>query len=349
MDGQKVLFRVDASIEIGTGHVMRCLTLANELARVGARCVFLCREFPGHMGDKILVAGHELQMLRPANGQEDDGRTAHSKWLGLRGSEDARECRPIIEELNPDWLVIDHYGLDLLWQDEIGGRYQTLVIDDLADRQFRCDILLDQNLGREPSSYTGLVDSSARRLIGPEYALLRPEFSALRDQSLARRKGSVSRVNVALGGIDKDNLTAPILMALAEKGVAIDIVLGAASPFKNEVAITAEKLGAKLHVATNRMAELLCDADLAIGAAGTTSWERCALGVPSIIIVLADNQREAAVALEQAGAALVIASPDDLSAVFDQMRQGTRLLDTARNAAAITDGRGATRVLEAMT
>lgn len=207
----KIVFRTDASIQIGTGHVMRCLTLADELTRQGHECRFICREHPGHLGCLVNSKGYDLTLLPPpsdqplqqTNSETDD----YELWLGAPWQEDARQTLDAISSLNPDWLVVDHYALDAHWERTLSSTVdKIMVIDDLANRPHECTLLLDQNLGRIASDYDELLPTTCQRLIGPRYALLRPEFAALREQSLKRRgKPELKRILISLGGVDRTN------------------------------------------------------------------------------------------------------------------------------------------------
>lgn len=351
----RVAFRVDASVEIGTGHAMRCLSLAGALARRGMDCHFLCRELPGHFGAAIAAAGHACHLLPPPGPEGgNDATTAHSAWLGVTQAADAADCAPILSRLEPDWVVVDHYALDRRWeQAAVPPGLPCLVIDDLADRQHHADVLLDPNLGRRTTDYDTLLPATCRRLVGPSFALLRPEFAARRPESLRRRgEGNLRRILVALGGIDRENVTARVLDALAAaglpQGVEVSVVLGAAAPWKAEIARHCADLPfpAELHVAVTDMAAMMVAADLAIGAGGSSSWERCCLGLPTLLVVLADNQRTASAALCAAGAArafevaraFVLPTPAELAAMAAQAAQITDGLGTDRVATIVEAG-----------
>ncbi|MGD9710315.1 MAG: UDP-2,4-diacetamido-2,4,6-trideoxy-beta-L-altropyranose hydrolase, partial [Halothiobacillaceae bacterium] len=237
-----VAFRVDASLDIGTGHVMRCLTLADALAAGGAECRFICREHPGHLIEHIRGKGYRVDAL-PVGASllaiNGEGRPTesppHAHWLGCRWETDAAETRAILCQDKPDWLVVDHYALDARWEKALKGSYKKLmVIDDLADRPHACDLLLDQNLGREPGDYEALVSAHCRRLIGPQYALLRPEFAALREYSLQRRRRpEPRRLLITMGGMDQPNATGKVLEALKTcplpSDCQITVVMGASA------------------------------------------------------------------------------------------------------------------------
>ena len=224
-----VVFRTDASIQIGTGHVMRCLTLAGTLQTQGATCHFICREHAGNLIELLEGRGFTTHRLTQEEGNIDiavdpgaEPELAHAHWLGASWREDSESCQPILAELSPDWLVIDHYALDQRWERSVldsitGSRSQLLVIDDLADRPHRADVLLDQNFGRAPSDYADLMPAGCDIRIGPAHALLRPEFARLRPRALARREAlkRPETLLITLGGIDKDNVTGVVLDALA--------------------------------------------------------------------------------------------------------------------------------------
>lgn len=359
----KVAFRTDASVQIGTGHVMRCLTLADELTRQGHQCGFVCREHEGHLGDLIASKGYGLTLLPPHSDNElvlkDRGSDNYALWLGVPWQEDARQTLDALKSWKPDWLVVDHYALDAKWERALANAAgKIMVIDDLANRPHECALLLDQNLGRAGSDYDGLVPVGCQRLIGPRYALLRPEFAKLREQSLKRRRNpELRRILVSLGGVDRTNVTGRVLEALSEsalpRSTELDIIMGAAAPYLDDVRQQAARLPFKATVSVNvkDMAQRMCLADLSIGAAGSTSWERCCLGLPAIQVVLAANQRMVNQSLIERGAALALdveALKSGGGAQFDYvlMLAWSQAPEMAQSAAAIADGFGCTRLVD---
>jgi UDP-2,4-diacetamido-2,4,6-trideoxy-beta-L-altropyranose hydrolase len=360
----KVVFRTDASVQIGTGHLMRCLTLANELALKGHSCHFICRNHQGHLGSLIIYNGHELTLLPQSTNtdqQVTEGKgSPHADWLGVTWQQDALQTLEILSPLNADWLVVDHYSLAAEWEKEVSKEVgRIMVIDDLADRNHQCDLLLDQNLGREVSDYASLVPEGCTQLIGPSYALLRPEFTAARESSLRRRQQpELGRILISLGGVDRTNATGRILQALTETAlpddIKLDIVMGASAPYLDEVRKQAARLpfDATVNVSVSDMADRMSLADLSIGAAGSTSWERCCLGVPSIIVILAENQRLIGEALERNRCALLLHEADigsHLDEMMQQLRGSRSVLDKlAGNAARICDGLGSARLVSLM-
>lgn len=366
--GQVVTFRADASLEIGSGHVMRCLTLADALQARGGQCHFLCREHPGHLCELIEARGYPIHRL-PQEGRDTDTAVtpgaetepAHGHWLGASWSQDAEACLPLLAELTPAWLVVDHYALDHRWESAVldglaGSRPRLLVIDDLADRQHIADLLLDQNLGRQVEDYRGLVPEDCRVLAGPRYALLRHEFREWREASLNRRSREprLQRLLINLGGVDKDNVTGQVLDALTTcdlpADLQISVVMGASAPWRESVTAQAGALPWPTEVVANvsDMARRMAEADLAIGAAGSTSWERCCLGLPTLMVVLADNQRGIAQSLEEGGASLTVDLadlPTSLARHLAVITAPGALALMSEHATDLVDGAGVTRLL----
>ena len=222
----QIAFRTDASLDIGTGHVMRCLTLAALLQEAGATCRFICRDHPGNLIELIRTRGFEVQTLARQKTVQDteSAQETYADWLGANWETDAQQTETALGDIIVDWLVVDHYALDTGWEKQLRSTCRGLmVIDDLANRNHDCDLLLDQNLGRVASDYANLVPQNCALLIGPAYALLRPEFSAHRQASLARRNAAnLKRLLITMGGVDKDNATGKILTALMHVELPLD-------------------------------------------------------------------------------------------------------------------------------
>lgn len=313
-----ICLRADASVSIGTGHVMRCLTLADELARRGAECLFVSAP-----GTREMVPALAYPVVPP-------------------------EKLPFGAAL----AVVDHYGLDAACEADIRSRTgAVMAIDDWPARRHHCDLLLDQTLGRTADEYRGLVPATCVTLAGAGYALLRPQFAAARPASLARRDGRLERILVSLGGTDPGNVTGRVLDAIAASGVAaqVDVVMGAKAPHLDAVRAGAAILpAARVLTGVEDMAALMAGADLAIGAGGTTTWERCCLGLPTLMLVIADNQRDVARQVAAAGAAWP-ADPESLPEALRQLAAGPAALAAMSKAAAgICDGLGAARVADAL-
>jgi len=295
----KVVFRVDASLEMGTGHVMRCLTLAQVLKENGANVEFICREHEGNLIDKIRSSGFNTYGLEVSEQTKVDAKLAHYHWLGVTQEQDAHDCVNLLETEKPDWLIVDHYALDEQWEKILKPYYKKLmVIDDLADRKHQCDVLLDQTFGRQQEDYSAFTPKDCQLLLGSQYALLRPEFAKWRPYSLERRSyPKFEKLLINMGGVDVDNITESILDELKRCNLPDDlkiiVVMGSLAPRLESVKSKAITLPYKteIKVDVGNMAEIMANSDVAIGAAGSTTWERCCLGLPTIQIVTANNQQ----------------------------------------------------------
>ena len=356
----RIAFRTDASLQIGTGHVMRCLTLANALRSEGAHCVFVCRAHPGHLGDKILAAGHALLLLPPGSdsvAMSSKGED-YASWLGCNWEQDASETVAALGDQKFDWLVVDHYALDANWEDRMRGNTDRIMaIDDLANRPHQADLLLDQTYRRNSGDYRDLVPVGCDLLCGSRYALLRPEFAELRSYSLQRRDRPVLReVLVTMGGVDKDNATGQVLDALRTSSLhpdcRITVVMGESAPWLDKVRNQAQDMPwpTRVMVGVTNMAQLMADSDLALGAAGATSWERCCLGLPTIMLPLAENQSNGCRELDAAGAGVMVSIEKpwepQISRVIQEYRSHpASMVGVAIRSSAVTDGRGASKVV----
>jgi len=362
-----IAFRVDASLEIGTGHVMRCLSLADALFERGSKCYFMCRPHQGNLLELIAQRGHRVlplpELVTGENSVLNDADNEH--WLGTDWATDAVDTKKLLSiEMGSepvDWLVIDHYDLDVQWEQAMRPKAKRImVIDDLADRSHDCELLLDQNLGRNEEDYVDLLMGETIKLIGPKNALLRPEFALLRSQSLARRKSNTQlrQLLITMGGVDKENSTSQILNALKACQLPADlhivVVMGPHAPWLDQVQALSSELPwhTEVLVGVKNMAQLMVDSDLAIGAAGSTSWERCCLGLPSFVLVLTENQLTGGVALHNAGAAILINSSQQIMdfLVEPQISELTVDMLTKLSTAAsdVTDGQGCIRIVKHM-
>lgn len=331
MSSRRYAFRADASADIGIGHVMRCLTLARRLRERGGEVRFISRVLPDTYRDEILRYGCSIAMLPPASRPADTAAgPAHSAWLGAHWENDGAQTAAAIEAWGgADVLVIDHYAIDRRWESLLRPHAKLIcVIDDLADRPHDCDVLLDQNLVADPAGrYRGLLPTACRSFLGPGHAPLRPEFHAARAK-LRQRDGKIRRIFVFYGGADPNDLTGRTLDALAPRlgpELEADVVVGAINP---HIEALRERCAAiphvSLHVQPGNMAELMAAADLAFGACGTASWERCLLGLPTIVMILANNQEAPTQGLVEAGAVINLGYADkvaitDIVAAFDHL------------------------------
>lgn len=362
----QVLIRTDASLQIGTGHVIRCLTLADSLRSQGIHCEFICRFHDGNLIDLIKGRGFSVVALPvefPVLIQQSSAKSSHSSskygdWLGVTQQEDAAECINVLSNRRFDWVIVDHYGIGQEWESSIRCiAKQIFVIDDLADRQHDCDMLLDQNLGRSKIDYILLVPQSCRLLIGPSFALLRPEFHVKRNGiPLRKARVGIQRVLVSMGGIDRDNITKQVLEALSHSAeilpqdCLVQVVMGAKAPWMLEIKDFTLQVPFACEVLVNveNMAELMTQADLAVGAVGVTAWERCCLGLPTLAIVLAENQRLGAESLARVGAvALLPHGPNMVAVMKSQLNMLLKqefIIDMQNACYKVTDGLGTEKV-----
>ena len=340
----KVIFRVDASLKMGTGHVMRCLTLAQTLKENGANVKFICRRHEGSLIDKIRSNGFDVHALEVSEEIETDNKLVHSHWLGATQQQDSDECIDVLSSEGVDWLIVDHYALDEDWHCNLKPYYRKLmVIDDLADKIFDCDVLLNQNLGTQIEDYKNKIPDNCELLLGCNYALLRSEFSDLRERALVRRKNTIeiNNILISMGGSDNENITYDILQQLDDR-FNIVVVLGSSSMHSDMIAGYAEGKKIKVIIDADNMAELMLEADLAIGAGGSTSWERCCLGLPTLLFVTAENQRVVAENLEHSGAVIIAENlKDDLQMIVSNFDLWKSISEKSQ---AICDGFGVKRV-----
>jgi UDP-2,4-diacetamido-2,4,6-trideoxy-beta-L-altropyranose hydrolase len=353
----KIAIRVDASSEIGTGHFMRCLTLADALRQRSAQIRFISRRPPGRLRDMLVAKGHEFMPLDSRSIEANSGDLAHAHWLGTSQRADAQESIQALSDQAWDWLIVDHYALDARWEAALRQTAKSiLVIDDLADRQHDCDVLLDQNFYADMDTrYTGKVPGHCRLLLGPHYALLREEFRKLREQ-VKPREGPVKRVLVFFGGVDADNYTGCAVEALVNlemEGLHVYVVIGAQHPQREQIELACAEHQFDCHVQSSRMAELMAAADLAIGAGGSATWERCCLGLPTFSICTADNQVRQVSGAASEGLLYAPEIKGDLAHAIRRhlcalMENGCLRLSISRNAMQAVDGRGVSRVLRSL-
>lgn len=353
----KALFRCDASIAIGTGHVMRCLTLAEALRGAGMQSQFVCRAQPGHLIALIRQRGFSvIELPWSADWNCVEPNTAHAAWLGADWRTDAEQTRSAAGNAPVDWLIVDHYALDSRWESAVRGCVRKiLVIDDLADRRHESDLLLDCNwLGAQTEHrYLGLVPLDCECLLGPRYALVQPEYSVLRAQ-LPPRDGRVRRLLVFLGGSDPGNVTARVLEALMDEQFAqleVEIVAGRNHPDLKGLAMqAARRPRTEVSQGLPSLAEVMARADLMVSGGGATTWERMCLGLPALVVSLADNQTPMCVALADAGYQTFLGTTDEVTtdtvraALYESLGNPETLKAQSIRALDLTDGQGLKRV-----
>jgi len=293
----KVVFRVDANTEIGTGHLMRCLALASALRQRGVVVQMISRE--NKIGATMSIPHGDISLMQlPAH---PTGVTWDKLW-----ENDAQDTINALGSDKVDWLVVDHYGLDARWETRVRKKVgRILVIDDLANRPHDCDLLVDQNPGAEYlERYKRWVSPSCRIFLGPQYAFLREEFRPYASQNRLRT-GRADRFLISMGGADLENVTKKAIQAtrLAAPDAKVQVIVGYSNPHQADLKVLCAQDSSYHYVqGTSEMARLMKDADMAIGAGGITTWERCFMGLPAIVVTLADNQERSVRAAAEGGA-----------------------------------------------
>jgi UDP-2,4-diacetamido-2,4,6-trideoxy-beta-L-altropyranose hydrolase len=305
-----VAFRVDASSQIGTGHFMRCLTLARALRQRGMNIRFVSRPIPEHLRNLLNTERHEFVSLNCTSAEAPADGLYHSHWLGTSQQSDAQDTILKLSDRDWDWLIVDHYSLDYRWETQLRNvARRILVIDDLADRKHDCDVLLDQNSYMDMDvRYIAKVPASCQLLLGSRYVLLREEFRKIRNH-VRTRSGTAERLLVVFGGVDVVNYTGYVIEALVNlelTNLHVDVVIGAQHPFRQQIVADCLKHGFSCHVQTDHMAELMARADVAIGACGFTSYEFAAMQLPAILIPVSEIQTTVVKELAKKGIAYAL-------------------------------------------
>ena len=360
----RVVFRVDSSIQIGTGHVMRCLTLADRLKAIGAQCLFVCRDHAGNAENLIIDRGHRVSLLpEPVVtdcGVSTCGLQDYASWIGAPWQEDAVQTKQIVDDFSSDWIVVDHYGLDARWEEWVSaGTTQVLVIDDLINRHHSCALLLDQNVVGNSAldSYRTLTSESCELLLGPQFALLRPEYAQFAN-ALPARDGTVNRVLVFVGGSDPFHLTEQYLRVLSKpcfEDLFVDVVVGANHPNPKLVENVADKRGrVRLYSGLPNLAGLMMRADFMLGAGGSTNWERFCLGLPAVVVGVAQNQIEINTQLNHLGLLCFLGSAEEVTdqtierEFAAQLEDAVVLANQSKQMSRLVDGLGAEKVADKM-
>ena len=343
MDHKQAFFRVDASFKLGYGHIHRCITLANSFASIGVNCSFICKDLEGLPKNLIRSQGHKLELISSSD--------LKNNWL-----DDVVNTKNIIKKA-VDYIIVDHYEINYLWQQELKKLSKHLiVIDDLANKKHDCDILINQNLGTVKEDYINLVSQETKLFIGPQYALLRPEFKEFRDFSIKRRKNlTIKNLLISLGGVDKNNFVYKVLSALKkieyENLSQIDVIIGNGNNKKESLKKISDEFSISVNFYENitNMAEIMSRSDLIIGAGGISSWERCSLGIPSIIFILASNQKRGAYALEKEKCSILIQNnksfKDELKLALNYYSNASNLKDSIDSCLSICEGDGVNKIL----
>jgi len=354
----RIVFRTDANHVIGTGHFFRCLTLADELRLTGAHICFVARNLPLHLQQMLSERGASYLALPKLDAAQKTDELPHASWLQTSQAHDAEQTLAVLGPGKWNWLVVDHYALDHRFETPLRAIAQhVLAIDDLADREHDCDVLLDQNFHyNQDQRYLGKVSAHCRLLLGPSFALLRPEFKAMRQQ-LQARTGGVHKILISFGGVDADNLTGQVLEALVSLNldIQVDVVIGQQHPQKEKIKKLCDEHRYACHVQTEQMADLIAQADLAIGAGGSSNWERCCLGLPSIVVSTAINQIPIANELSKLGGCHYVGSIENntirkIQESLQYLLRSPKVIENySKVAFNLVDGEGVFRVLNELT
>jgi UDP-2,4-diacetamido-2,4,6-trideoxy-beta-L-altropyranose hydrolase len=319
------VIRADANKAIGIGHVMRCLALAEWLYSHNVRPLLLTKYPNKLIESKVSLLEGKIIYLPESSSLPSD-IYLHSKWLNGSESDDAKLCIDVIENeiqqsgKSPLFIVVDHYALAAPWENKISAYAPILVVDDLSDRQHECKWLIDQTFGKTDDDYLSLVPDNTKLMIGPQYALIRKEFTEVAKLFKRNLPNTEIRVLLTLGGVDKNNDTSKALLFLesckdtSDKKIVTTVVTSHSNPNLNDLQATVGRLkDTLLLIDVNNMAELMATHDICIGAAGSTSWERCVMSLPTLSIVLAENQKTIAKNLAEAEVVLDLGLMADIT------------------------------------
>lgn len=290
---KNLFIRADAGTKIGIGHMMRCLALAERLEKKFDKIVVISNQLPRSLSTAIKNKGYSVHHICGYTHEEQKIQLEHKKAI----KNDVKQCSKIIKMYRgtSNWLLVDHYGIDHKWEDIIRNNVEKIiVIDDLANRKHNCDVLIDQNLYRNMRKrYQKLVPKKCLQLLGTKFALLRPEFKNARKK--LKRKYELRRILISFGGSDPSNETAKVLRGLKEHNLKykIDVLIGVSNPHRKSIKRLCDNNPlCTLHDHTESIANLIANADLAIGGGGSMTWERCCLGLPTIVSILSDDQQQ---------------------------------------------------------
>ncbi len=358
-----IIFRVDASSKIGTGHVMRCLTLAKVLKKQGAKCSFICRDQKNNLINKIKAEKFKVTVLKfPKKVLKSkiskNNSKKYSNWLSVDFDDDAFQTINALNNKEVDWLIVDHYGIEKKWEKKLRPKVKNLmVIDDLANRNHDCDLLVDQNLVRNfKIRYKNILPKFCKTFLGPEYALLQNEYRDF--YSTAPTKiGPVNNILVYFGGTDLYNLTESVLDAflkLNRKDIFLNVVVNSNNPnIQKFLELSKHHKNIKIICDLISLAPLMLRADISIGACGATTWERCCLGLPSLVITVAENQKQIAKELNKQGIIRWLGHYNKISkkSIYQALEiySNQNLKNWSEACKLVTDGYGALKVAANIT
>lgn len=355
----KIVFRVDSSGLIGSGHFFRCKTLATELRKKGVDIHFVVRDLDGNLSSVLQEDAFRVSLLTaPEELTENNGvKNQYSSWLTVSQRTDALETINVLDDLKYDWLIIDHYSLDIEWEMILKPYVKKiLVIDDLQGKRHYCDLFLNQNFSLPGEDRFGSdLPEHAIKILGPSYALLRPEYREYRKKKRVRNN-ITKKIFVFMGGSDNVNATSLVLRVLSLPEFAhieLDLVIGASNTHKAEITDLAEMRGStNIHLPRAHLADLMSGADLAIGGSGGTTWERCCLGLPSLSIGVSNDQGPIAEALDEAGIVCYLGMLKDVTIsslskkISAVLSDSSKLREMSNRSLELVDGLGVDRIIK---
>lgn len=352
-----IIFRVDASSLIGAGHFSRCLCLAIKLMEMNADVYFICRNLSEAYAQQLKSQGiHLIPLLSDQNSMQEKntGRLVHSHWLEVSQSQDAADTIDAIKFLNREivCIIIDHYALDQEYEKIVKSYVSKIVIiDDIADRVHACDILIDQN-NTDQNRYKNLIPAGCKQLLGPYYCILRDEFIETREK-FSYNPEENKNIVVSMGAADPVNATFDIVKSLSHNDYIrsfLRVIVGFLNPHKEQIEWICKKSNIQVLSSLPLISQELVQAKFVIGASGVSAWERCYLGIPSLMIAIADNQVPIAKILHDQEAAIFLGMHADMKwenfskTVESIYYNSKRLIEISKNAQSIVDGLGATRI-----
>ena len=319
---QKNLFiRADSGFEIGIGHIMRCFALAEILKDMDFDVNFISKKLNENIYNFIVKKGYKVHII-PDNNQNKKHNLFSTNITNKKIiKNDAIETTKIIIKNNdkPSWVLVDHRDLDIQWETILRECVERIiVIDDLANKKHDCDLLIDQNLYEEMDKrYINLVPKNCKKLLGPKYALLRSEFFELR-KNLSRNIKQLRNILISFGGSDPSNETCKVLDAikiLNIKNIKVDVVVGSVNPYKEKIKQICSSIpNTTFYCDVDKIGALMTKADLAIGAGGITTWERCCLGLPSMVSIISEDQLECTETMGEKGYIINLGRAKNLTA-----------------------------------
>jgi UDP-2,4-diacetamido-2,4,6-trideoxy-beta-L-altropyranose hydrolase len=360
MKQMRVAIRADASLQAGFGHVARSLSLGEALRDAGADVCLVARSL-GVDTRSIAHAKEVLHFALPAPGASADVEdfVPHADWAGVGWQQDAIETIEVLDDWAPDWIVIDHYSFDARWHERVSAalRARIAVIDDLADRDLKASLLIDHNLHPDHGrKYQSRLAGGAVIAGGPRFALL---GKAYQNPPEFKVRNEVESIGIFMGGADAGGMSATALKACREvaqfKGKVQIATTGVSPNVASLKTLAALWPGTSVVVDLPNLADVFSQHDLQIGAGGGASWERCCMGAPTLLLIVAENQAAVVPPLADLGAVATVDSQNtsDIQvigeAVIGLIDSPSRRRELSACARSLVDGLGARRVALRMT